>query len=115
MHELSIVQTLIEQVEEEVERSGHDGRVVSLDLVIGRFSGVCVDSIRFAFEMLAPDTSLDGAKICVTEPKAVCRCLSCSASTEFDELAPACPECGSDEIVIEGGRELVLQSIELEG
>ena len=82
MHELSIVETLIEQVENEVRQSGHSGEVVGLELVIGRLSGVHVDSIRFAFEILAPGTSLEKAEIRVEEPDAVCRCLACDAQTD---------------------------------
>jgi Zn finger protein HypA/HybF involved in hydrogenase expression len=33
--------------------------------------------------------------------------------SEIDDLVAQCPCCGSGEITIEGGRELVLQSIEI--
>lgn len=114
MHEVSIVQALIEQVDQEVQHAGHHGRVVGLDLVIGRLSGVNPDSIRFAFELLAPDTLVQGASLRIDEPRAVCRCTACKAQTSIDELVMACPGCGSGQVTIEGGRELVLQSIELE-
>ena len=39
MHELSIVESLIEQVEKEVVGSGHEGRILRLDLIVGRLSG----------------------------------------------------------------------------
>ena len=114
MHELSIVEALIDQVEKEVKCAGQTGRVSHLDLVVGRLSGVSCDSIRFACELLAPDTILEGAEIRITEPKASCRCQQCNCSTEIEELLIECPKCKSREITIEGGRELLLQSIELE-
>lgn len=114
MHELSIVESLIEQVQHEINRSGHEGRVVRLDITIGRLSGVNADSIRFAFELLSPDTLLDGADLRITQPKAVCRCKACEARTEIDELVAACPACGSGRITLEGGQDLLLDSIELE-
>lgn len=114
MHELSIVETLIDQVEKEVRSSGHAGRVVRLDLVIGRLSGVNADSVRFAFELLSPETSLAGAKLEIEEPRAVCRCEDCGRETEIEELAAACPACGSPHVTIGGGQELLLSSIELE-
>ena len=61
MHEVSIVEALIEQVGEEVERAGASGRVTRLALSIGQLSGVHSDSIRFAFELLSPGTILEGA------------------------------------------------------
>ena len=114
MHELSIVEALIEQVQREVQRAGQHGRVQRLELSIGRLSGVNTDSIRFAFDLLAANTILAGSEIVIHEPKAVCRCNTCHAETEIDELLPHCPRCSSDDVVIDGGRELLLQSIDLE-
>ncbi|NLF69835.1 MAG: hydrogenase maturation nickel metallochaperone HypA [Candidatus Anammoximicrobium sp.] len=114
MHEMSIVQTLIEQVEAEVEKSGRSGRVVGLDLVIGRLSGVNADSIRFAHEVLAPGTILEGSTLRISQPAAYSDCRACGVRAEIEAFSMQCPHCGSDDIVIDGGRELLLQSIELE-
>ncbi|MEA1951437.1 MAG: hydrogenase maturation nickel metallochaperone HypA [Planctomycetota bacterium] len=114
MHELSIVETLISQVDKEVQESGQRGRVVRLDLVIGRLSGVNADSIRFAFELLSPDTPLAGAELSIEEPRAVCRCEDCGAETEIDELVASCPACDSPHVTMAGGQDLMLDSIELE-
>jgi len=114
MHEVSIVQALIEQVEEEIQQAGATGRVVKLDLIIGRLSGAHADSIRFAFELLTPDTPLAGVSLQIDEQPAVCCCAACDAKTPIEELITACPVCGSSQITIEGGCDLILQSIELE-
>ena len=114
MHELSIVEALIDQVGRELDQSGLKGRVLRLELSIGRLSGVSCDSVRFAFGLLAPGTRVEDAEIDIHEPKAVCKCRACNARVEIDQLVAQCPECDSDDIVIEGGRELVLQSIDIE-
>ena len=114
MHELSIVEALIEQVEKEVQRAGQAGRVTGLDLVIGRLSGVNADSLRFALEMLGPGTVVEAAEVRITEPYANCRCRACGEATEVDELVICCPACGSADVYLEGGADLWLQSIELE-
>lgn len=114
MHEMSIVQALIEQVGQEVARANHGGRIVGLDLAVGRLSGVHCDALRFALDVLAPGTILENAEVRITEPPAVCRCLACEARTEIDEFTVECPQCGSGNIRIEGGRDLMLQSIEVE-
>jgi hydrogenase nickel incorporation protein HypA/HybF len=114
MHELSIVESLIEQVQRELERAGQQGRVRRLDLSIGRLSGVNCDSVRFAFGLLAPGTLVEKCELSIAEPKAACQCHACNARTEIDDLEANCPQCGSSEISIEGGRELLLQSIEIE-
>ena len=114
MHELSIVDSLIEQVDREVRSSGHAGRVLNVDLVVGRLSGANADSIRFAFELLAPGTVVASAKLRIAEPSAVCHCHHCGARKEVDDLTARCGQCGSASVTLEGGQELMLTSIELE-
>jgi hydrogenase nickel incorporation protein HypA/HybF len=114
MHELSIVEALIEQVQQEIDRGGHRGRVSRLHLAIGRLSGVSVDSIRFAFQLLAPGTVVQRAEIHVDQPPAACVCGVCGRRTEIEDLVVQCPACRSDRIHIEGGNELLLQTIDLE-
>jgi hydrogenase nickel incorporation protein HypA/HybF len=120
MHELSIVEALIEQVQREVQRSGRaptagwPGRIRRLELAVGRLSGVSCDSLRFAFALLSGETLVAGAELQITEPKATCRCQACDARVEVDEITVRCPACGSLQVTVEGGRELLLESIEIE-
>jgi len=114
MHEMSIVDALIEQVQQELDRVGQGGRVLRLDLTIGQLSGVNCDSIRFAFELLARDTPLEGAELHIREPKAACRCGDCGFRAEVDEWLSQCPKCGATNIFLDGGQEMMLDSIELE-
>jgi hydrogenase nickel incorporation protein HypA/HybF len=114
VHELSIVEALIEQVQREVEEANHGGRVVGVDLVVGRLCGAHADSIRFAFEMLAPGTLVEAATLRIAEPKAVCRCHACGNSTEVEDMTVVCVVCSSADVSIEGGRDLLLESIELD-
>lgn len=114
MHELAIVDALIEQVQQEVRQAGAQGRITRLDLIIGRLSGVCPDSIRFAFELLAPGTLVEKAVVHIEEPPALCHCLACGSKREIVDLGAICPVCSSPNVSIEGGQDLLLQSIELE-
>jgi hydrogenase nickel incorporation protein HypA/HybF len=114
MHELSIAQALIEQVQRELKRCGQSGRIRRLELSVGRLSGVSCDSLRFAFELIRGDTPVAEAELQISQPKATCRCRACDAEAEIDEVTVQCPACGSTQIVVEGGRELLLESIEIE-
>ncbi len=114
MHELSIAQALLDQIHEEVRRAGLDGKVTRVELCVGRLSGVHPDSLRFAFELLTQNTSVQGAELAIHSPPAVSRCGGCGAAEEIADLVIECPRCGSREIVIEGGRELLLQCLEVE-
>jgi len=114
MHEMSIVQALIDQVGAEVEQSGHRGRVLALEVVVGRLSGVHADALRFGFELLSSGTVVEGAELRIAEPEACLRCQACGVLQPLSELVLRCPSCDSDRVTIEGGQELLLQTIELE-
>jgi hydrogenase nickel incorporation protein HypA/HybF len=114
MHELAIAEALIEQVQREVHRAGQKGRVMKVELSIGRLTGVHCDSLKFALELLAPGTLVEQAEIAMRQPKAQCACNDCGHRSEIDDLVVYCPHCHSGEIVIDGGRDLLLESIEVE-
>ena len=63
---------------------------------------------------VAPDTVVDGAALQIQQTQAILRCRACDVQEPIDELAVRCGQCGSCDTVIEGGQELLLQSIELE-
>lgn len=114
MHELSIVESLIDQVRETLAEQDEDGRVLKLELSIGRLSGVSCEAVRLAFGLLSAGTVVEGAEIEIRQPKAVSNCRDCGAISEIDDLVIVCPVCGSGDISIEGGRELLLHSIDVQ-
>ncbi|MGQ9573678.1 MAG: hydrogenase maturation nickel metallochaperone HypA [Thermoguttaceae bacterium] len=114
MHEVAIAQALIQQVQSEVRQANAVGLVTRIALRIGRLSGVNADSLRFAFDLLAKGTTLEHARLEIAQPRAVCRCAACGARTQIDDLESCCPQCGAGEVTLEGGRDLLLESIELE-
>ena len=114
MHEFSIAEAVIEQVADEVRRAGSDGRVRQVSLAIGCLSGVHVDSLRFAFEALAPGTLVDGAEWFIRQPRAAGHCLDCGATFETDDFFAACTQCAGGNVRVEGGRDMLLESIELD-
>jgi len=114
MHEAAIVEALIAEVQRQVASAGCRGRVVKLRLRIGRFSGVSTEALRFAFDLTKPGTLLAEAELEIEEPSALCVCSVCGQQTAVDELVLACPVCGSGQIHLEGGQEMLLESIELE-
>lgn len=114
MHEFSIVQALVEQVRKELQRAGATGRVQAVDLAVGRISGVNVEALRFAFQVLTHDTELQDVELRIRRPGAKCQCRACGENSELEELLLQCPRCSASDITITGGRELVLESIEVE-
>jgi hydrogenase nickel incorporation protein HypA/HybF len=77
-------------------------------------SGVNSGALQFGLELLAPGTILEGAAVSIFQPPAVSCCRACGEVTEIDDMVSDCPRCHSPEIAIERGRDLLLESIELE-
>ncbi len=114
MHELSIADALIQQVVAELDRAGQTGPVKRLELAVGRLSGVHCDALRFGFQLLAQGTPLEGVELSIRQPPAVSRCRECGRQTEIMEMVIVCPACSSSQITIEQGRDLLLETIEIE-
>jgi len=115
MHEVAIVEGMMEAARREWEGAGATGRVTRLGVVVGRLSCASPDAMRFAFEAMSPGTIMEGAALDIEEVMAMRRCRECGAAGETTEIFEACPACGSVDVLVEGGRDLVLRTIEIEG
>jgi hydrogenase nickel incorporation protein HypA/HybF len=113
MHELSLAQGLVEHVER-LAKDDHAARVVRLVVLIGRYSGVEREAFEFAFPFAAEGTLAEGAELAIEERPIVVRCRTCSATSRPISTQLICGNCGSTEVELAGGREFMLQSIELE-
>jgi hydrogenase nickel incorporation protein HypA/HybF len=108
MHELSITQSVVTAV------CAHAGesRVTCVRVRVGKLCGVVPDAMRFCFDLVTEGTVLDGAELVIDEPPGQARCRSCGARFELADLILLCP-CGSADVEIIAGRELMVQSIEV--
>ena len=66
MHELSIAEELLDIIIHRA-RDEHIGSVNTINLRIGRYSGILPDCLTFAFEMLSKDTVAEEARVFVEE------------------------------------------------
>jgi len=106
VHELAIMQAIIEQV---TERLG-DRRVTAIHLAVGKMSGVVPDALRFSFDVATEGTTLAGATLTIDEPPGRAHCRSCGADFEVDDGIPLCA-CGSADVAVWGGDELLIHSV----
>ena len=112
MHEMSMAIALIEQAEAALP---DDGALVSRVVVsVGVLSGVDPEALVLAFPLAAEDTRLQGAALDIRRVPASMRCRACGDTTTPDFPFFVCAACGSDDVDIAAGRELMLESMELE-
>lgn len=113
MHELSIATALIEQVERVLDAQEGDRRATEIRVRVGTLSGADEDALRMAFPVAAEGTRADGATLAIETVPATVHCRSCKTDTSPEFPFFVCEICGSDNVDIICGRELLLQSIEM--
>lgn len=114
MHELSIAQALIEQANACAAAQGA-ARVLTLNLRIGRLSGIAQQALLFSFELVAEDTLCAGARLAIEEVPIRVMCPQCKEAKVLSEsYCFICPDCQSPTAELLSGQELELVSIEID-
>jgi hydrogenase nickel incorporation protein HypA/HybF len=114
MHEAGLTQSILDLA---LIKAGEvkAARVGSIDLVIGELSGAVGDSILFYFEHLSKGTLAEGAKLNFREVPAQLRCRDCGREFHPEDVSAwLCPGCGSLGVEVTGGRELFIESMEVD-
>jgi len=113
MHELSLAQSLIEQVVSAAEAE-NAARILRVVVAIGPYAGVEKTAFEFAFPAAAEGTPAEGAELIIENAPATLECRMCHAATPADPAQLTCPRCGSDCVDIKGGHDFLVREIELE-
>jgi hydrogenase nickel incorporation protein HypA/HybF len=114
MHELSIAASIVDAVNESV--SQYPGaRVKEVRLRVGALASVIEDSLQFCWEVSIEGTPLEGSKLVVNILPVVVQCAACGKQGEIESLQSfRCPHCGELASDLRQGRELEIESIEID-
>ncbi|UFS68551.1 hydrogenase maturation nickel metallochaperone HypA [Geomonas sp. RF6] len=111
MHEMSLVASLMELIEDTVQR--HDvQRVGRVFLKAGRMAAVEPMTLRACFEALSEGTAAQGADLVIEEVPVSCSCRECTKIYRVERYDFRCPVCGSGDTELLTGRELRLDRLE---
>jgi len=113
MHELSITQSMLDLVLEQAEKAGAR-EVGRINLVIGEMTGIVEECVQFYFDFISRGTIAEGAALSFNRVASRARCRACNKLFELEEFEWACPHCGGAELEIVEGKELFVESIEVE-
>lgn len=113
MHEFALVNALLEQVDT-LWREQNAGRVLSIRVSVGEFSGVEPELFRNAYEMLIEETPMRGAELQMNCEPLRSHCENCGWDFAIERFRFECPECKSRDVTIVSGEGLVLESVTLE-
>jgi hydrogenase nickel incorporation protein HypA/HybF len=114
MHEMGIAVEVMRIAIEHLPDQARGIRVVALRLKIGKLTAVIPETFRFCMEIVSKDTPLEGARIIIEDVPLLVKCKDCGEESRIDEPCFFCPKCDSPRLEILSGRDLCLESIEVE-
>ncbi|HZU15696.1 MAG TPA: hydrogenase maturation nickel metallochaperone HypA [Candidatus Dormibacteraeota bacterium] len=110
MHEIGLCEGVLGVVLEAA-----DGRAVRRVRVrVGRLLRVWPESFEQAWRLVGEATPAGAAAVELDEVPARIRCRGCGHEAEPGDL-PLCPGCGSSDVEVVAGDELIVEEVELEG
>jgi hydrogenase nickel incorporation protein HypA/HybF len=114
MHELSIVSSIVDTVIESL--AAYPGaRVKEVRLKVGALASVIEDSLQFCYGIATEDTPLAGSVLVVEVLPVVMYCEPCGQNVAIESLQSfRCPRCGEPVMDLRQGRELEIDSIEID-
>lgn len=112
MHELSVCQALLTQVEQ-VARDNAAHSVEKIVLRIGPLAGVEPRLLQDAFPIARAGTIASEARLVIEELPLTVRCQSCGAETAAQPNRLICGVCRDWHTQLISGDELLLASVEL--
>jgi hydrogenase nickel incorporation protein HypA/HybF len=110
MHELAIADCIVDIA----SRHARGRRVTQVEVRVGHLRQVVPDALTFAFELVAQGTPVEGAELALEQVPANVHCSACAAEGTLTAFPACCPSCGSLDVELTGGDELLVDSLELE-
>ena len=111
MHEMSVMQSVLDAAFEALEKSG-EIRITEITLTIGEQTDIQEVPLNFAFEALKSNSPARDAKLKVNVLTTRSHCNECGEDFDHDRFSMICPICGSIDIDLLQGRELAIDGME---
>lgn len=105
MHEMSYCEGVLEAV----ERRAAGRPVARVGVRIGAVHRVVPEVFEQSFQLAASGGPAEGATTEVLVIPAHGHCMDCRADFDTPDPTPACPSCGSLDVAVDGGDEVILE------
>jgi hydrogenase nickel insertion protein HypA len=112
MHEMSLVESLVDLVDDESRRQAF-ARVRVVRLQIGILGHAEPEALRFCFEAIARGTVAEGARLEIEMCAGEGWCPACRDSAPMEDRLAGCPMCGGV-LLMTAGDELRLTELEVD-
>lgn len=115
MHELALAESLIARALERIRELGiHPGAVRLIKVRVGDLSGASPETLGECIQMLLPASEFSGAGLSVERLPAKVLCKTCGELEASSPFRLACPNCGAIPERVDGGRDVFVESVEVE-
>lgn len=113
MHEMGIMEGVLDSALKSA-RQAHALRIRKITLSIGDMTECIDDALQFSFEILSENTLAQGATLVLNKVSPRSVCLDCRKEFDHDRFHRQCPYCQSYSTDLIAGRELSIDSIEVD-
>ncbi len=111
MHELSIADAIVRIA---LAHAG-EAKIESVEVKVGHLRQVVPDALAFAFTLVSEGTRAEGAELVMEVVPAAGVCRICGTESELPGFPLACAACGSLEVELVRGEELLVDALTMEG
>ena len=112
MHEMSIAQSILDIVKEEMAKHGVE-KLAAINVAVGVLSAIVPSSLTFCFKVLTDQTEFADTVLNVRVIPIGYACFDCGHRFESEEMIFQCPECGADQPMMTTGRDMTIENIEV--
>lgn len=113
---MSVLLNIFETVKETLNKQFGTApvQVERISLHVGRLSMVVPEALQFAFTVAREGTIFQKALLEIKEIPLVAKCNGCGEQIRMESPIFACTRCDSADLQIISGRELFIESVEVE-
>lgn len=112
MHEMSLCEGMRGVIEDQARQHKVE-KIAKVRVEIGRFAGVEIAALQFAFEVVMRGSVAEGAELITIDLPGKALCYDCMKDVEIDHRLDPCPECGGGKLMPQGGDEMRIKDLEV--
>ncbi len=112
MHEMSLCEGMRRVIEDQALAHAVT-RIKRVRVEIGRFAGVELGALHFAFDVVMRGSVAEGAELVTLDLPGKALCYDCMRTVEIADRLDPCPDCGGGKLMPQGGDEMRIKDLEV--
>lgn len=113
MHEMALMSGVFDIIKK-YTADIPEKRVTKVTLIVGEMTNAVPEALEAAFLVLSQDTNTEGAELEIKQIPLTAYCSNCGWEGKIQKYSFVCPNCSSYGAEIKSGRELSVESLEVE-